>query len=190
VVPCSSKENFFCWSGCNFSQLLIYPGRFGFTVVQCIGLRCEHRSWEKISSLVAAMGSSGAARNDSPRAFRMFSSKECWSLCPQRLLMPSEPLAVLVVVSRGRVVVIPHCEVHVGTSAWGTKTIAGVILPTFYAGLPPQKVDSAVGRAAGGGPRATQSTSSHAGYFYSRNRVPLTVFMYQYGYRLPTLLTV
>jgi hypothetical protein len=63
------------------------------------------------------MGSAGAAQNGSPQAFRMFSSKECWSNCPQRLPMPSAFLAVLVVTSRGRVVVIP-CEVHVGTSAW------------------------------------------------------------------------
>jgi hypothetical protein len=98
-------------------QLFIYPGEFNFTVVQCMGLRREHRSWEKISSLVAAMGSAGASRNGSPRAFRTLSLKECWSNCPQRLLMLSAFLAVLVVSSWGRVVVIP-CEVHVGTSAW------------------------------------------------------------------------
>jgi hypothetical protein len=67
--------------------------------------------------LVAAMGSAGAARNRSLRAVCMFSSKEYWSNCPQRLLMPSAILAVLIVTSRGRVVVIP-CEVHAGTPAW------------------------------------------------------------------------
>ena len=51
------------------------PGDFYFTLVQCMGHPCEHRSSKKFLSHLAAMGSAGTAPNGSPLAFSMISVK-------------------------------------------------------------------------------------------------------------------